>query len=114
MIPQKASVVGDDRSFTTEDSRAKTLRKMVSSKKRSERFLCQFAITLKELFPKWDEWLNRIPEPRQEAKCSYSLPTLLWLSLVLMMSGQESRNQYNENLLTEETQAILENMFGLE
>jgi len=72
MIPQKASVVGDDRSFTTEDSRAKTLRKMVSSKKRSERFLCQFAITLKELFPKWDEWLNRIPEPRQEAKCSYS------------------------------------------
>jgi hypothetical protein len=30
-----------------------------------------------------------------------------------MLSGQESRNQYNENLLTEETKAVLENMFGL-
>lgn len=30
-----------------------------------------------------------------------------------MLSGQESRNQFNENLFTQETKTILEHMFGL-
>jgi hypothetical protein len=30
-----------------------------------------------------------------------------------MLSGQESRNQFNENLFTQETKTILERMFGL-
>ena len=30
-----------------------------------------------------------------------------------MLSGQESRNQFNENLFTQETKTILERVFGL-
>jgi len=41
------------------------------------------------------------------------LDALLWLSLLAMLSGQESRNQFNENLFTQETKAILEHMLGL-
>lgn len=89
------------------------MRKRVSSTKRAERFLLQFAVTLKKFFPKWQDWLDRIPDPRQEAKCTYSLPALLWSSLLMLLSGQESRNQYNENLLTQETQTILEKLFGI-
>jgi hypothetical protein len=32
---------------------------------------------------------------------------------MMMVSGQESRNQFNENLFTQETKTILERMFGL-
>lgn len=39
---------------------------------------------------------------------------LLWLSLLMLLSGQESRNQYNENLLTQETKIHLEKLFGLQ
>lgn len=86
---------------------------MGSAAKRAERFLLQFGVTLRKFFPRWSEWLERIPDPRQEAKCSYHLSALLWVSLLMMLSGQESRNQYNENLFNEETQAILEKLLGV-
>lgn len=65
------------------------------------------------MFPRWDEWLEKIPDPRQAGKTSYDLKTLLWLSVLMLLSGQESRNQYNHHLLTEETLHILKKLFGL-
>jgi len=87
---------------------------MGSAQKRTERFLLQFGVNLKKFFPKWSEWLSKIHDPRQEVKCEYSLPALLWLSLLMLLSGRKSRNQYNENLFNEETKMILERMFGVE
>jgi len=41
------------------------------------------------------------------------LTALLWLSLLMMLAGLESRNQFNENLCTEETRELLERTLGL-
>ena len=91
----------------------KTLRKLGSAAKREQRLLCQFGATLKTCFPHWQDWLNAIEDPRDPLKCSYTLPDLLWMSLLMLLAGLESRNQFNQNLCTEETQTLLQNTLGL-
>lgn len=89
------------------------MRKLSSATKREARFLCQFGATLKTCFPHWQNWLNAIQDPREPLKCSYTLPDLLWMSLLMLLTGLESRNQFNENLCTEETQRLLQQTLGL-
>lgn len=89
------------------------MRKLSSATKREARFLCQFGATLKTCFPHWQDWLEAIQDPRDSLKCSYTLPDLLWMSLLMLLTGLESRNQFNENLCTEETQRLLQQSLGL-
>lgn len=74
----------------------------------------QFSKTLYNLFPNFNQWLENIPDPRQEKKCEYGIKELMWLSLLLFISAQESRQQYNHHLLTEETRCTLESLLGLD
>ena len=97
------------------------MRKLSSATKREARFLCQFGATLKTCFPRWQDWLDVIQDPRDPLNCSYTLPDLLWMKhevrfakrLLLLLTGLESRNQFNENLCTEETQRLLQQTLGL-
>ena len=89
------------------------MRKLSSTTKREARFLCQFGATLKTCFPHWQDWLDAIQDPRDPLKCSYTLPDLLWMSVLMLLTGLESRNQFNENLCTEETQLLLQKTLGL-
>ena len=75
--------------------------------------MCQFGATLKTCFPHWQDWLDAIQDPRDPLKCTYTLPDLLWMSLLMLLTGLESRNQFNENLCTEETQRLLQQTLGL-
>lgn len=89
------------------------MRKLGSAEKQEARFLCQFGATLKTCFPHWQEWLNELEDPRDPDKCSYTLSDLLWMSLLMFLAGLGSRNQFNQNLNTEETQALLQKTLGL-
>jgi len=88
--------------------------KLPSSKNREKNLLEQFSKTLYNLFPNFNQWLENIPDPRQEKKCEYGIKELLWLSLLLFLTSQESRQQYNHQLLTQETRVTLESMLGLD
>lgn len=68
---------------------------------------------LKTCFPHWQDWLDNIQAPRNPDKCSYTLPDWLWMSLLMLLAGLESRNQFNENICTEETQRLLQKTLGL-
>ena len=89
------------------------MRKLSSAAKLEARFLCQFGATLKTCFPHWQDWLEAIQDPRDPDKISYILPDLLWMSLLMLMTGLGSRNQFNENICTEETQRLLQKTLGL-
>jgi hypothetical protein len=89
------------------------LRKLSSAAKQEARFLCQFGATLKTCFPRWQVWLAEIQDPRDPSKCAYTLSDLLWMSLLMLLAGLGSRNQFNENICTEETQLLLQKTLGL-
>ncbi|MBF2053206.1 MAG: transposase family protein, partial [Candidatus Sericytochromatia bacterium] len=97
----------------TNGYKKKTLRKLSSATKREVRFLCQFGATLKTYFPRWQDWLADIQDPRVPGKCSYTLSDLLWMSLLMLLAGLGSRNQFNENICSEETQLLLQKTLGL-
>lgn len=89
------------------------MRKLGSAAKQEARFLCQFGATLKTCFPQWQDWLEAIQDPRDPGKCSYTLTDLLWMSLLMLLTGLGSRNQFNQHLCTEETQTLLQTTLGL-
>jgi hypothetical protein len=92
----------------------KKKQELKSHKNCTEQLLLQFCKTLNKFFPDFDNWLKKLSEPRQENKCDYRLEDLLWLSLLLMSTSLESRNNYNQEMRYSESLELLNKLFGLE
>lgn len=91
----------------------KKKQELKSHKENSEKFLLQFARTLDKFFPNFNKLLKSLSDPRNTNKCDYRVEDLLWLSLLLLVTSTNSRNNYNHELRCKESIELLNNLFGL-
>lgn len=75
--------------------------------------LLQFGKSVNKFFPQMSEWLRTVKDSRQSGKCTYTIESLLWLSLLLLLSPLSSRRQYNQEMNELELKACLEGLLGI-
>jgi DDE_Tnp_1-associated/Transposase DDE domain len=92
----------------------KKRQELKSHKDISEQVLLQFVRTLDKFYPSFNNLLKSLADPRDKNKCDYHLEDLLWLSLLMMITSSDSRNNYNHELRYCESLELLKNLFGLE
>lgn len=91
----------------------KKKQELKSHKNNSEQLLLQFKRTIDKFFPTFNKLLKSVAEPREQNKCDYQLKDLLWLSLLMMITSSNSRNNYNHEFRYSESLELLNNLFGL-
>lgn len=91
----------------------KKKQELKSHKEKSELFLLQFVKTIDKFFPEIKKLIKSLSDPRNQNKCKYKLEEIVWLSLLLLITSTDSRNNYNQELRCQESLELLNNLFGL-
>ena len=96
------SVVQRDRRLIREDYSTKGSSKpgCRQNQRAPEPVSCDMAsIVLRHYFPKWNEWLNELSDPRRVELCTYSIRHLTMLGLTMFLFQSGSRRQLRPRCL---------------
>lgn len=66
--------------------------------------------TVEHFFPWWEQWLGEIPDPRNPELIEYELETLIWMGILMLMSGRRARKQIGHEMRSPE---VVENLKAL-
>lgn len=70
--------------------------------------------TVAHFFPRWNQWLEEIPDPRNPELIEYELGTLIWTGILMLMTGRQARKQIGHEMRTENAAANLKELSAQE